>query len=228
LWFATGRQYGNCNVTLRPCRKDCGDVPFGLRWFDELWYGASGEWPYPALIDGAWVNLACGVCSHSCGCSETSEVVLPELAAEIIEVQVDGEVLPFGTGWVIYDSMTLVRADGGRWPMCQDWTITGGPGAWSITARFGEAVPKMGQLAVGELACELLKACLGQDCALPGNVVSIDKQGVGYQFADPVEMFKEGLIGLPLCDRFINAVNPAHVQDRARAFSPDVFKGRVQ
>lgn len=223
LWYATGRQYGNCNALFRPCRRSCPSLPTGLRWYEGA-LGGSG-WPYPALVGGAWVNLACGICSYDCSCSHTSEVRLPEIVDLIVEIEIDGETLP-SSGWAGYDGTTLVRTDGGQWPTCQDWTVTGGPGTWIVTARFGEEVPALGQLAVGVLACELMKACRGEDCDLPDNVVAIDRQGVSYQFANPTEILREGRTGLAIPDQFINSVNPNRLLDRSRVWSPDLVRGR--
>jgi hypothetical protein len=81
--------------------------------------------------------------------------------------------------------------------------------------------PTLGQLAVGELACELLRAIKGEDCRLPANVASLVRQGVEIRMPDPNELLKDGLLGLPLSDRFVLAVNPNRLPARSRVYSVD-------
>src|SRR5688572_26741655 len=71
LWAASGRRYGLCEVTVRPCLRRCG--------------GGSGlPAPYKDA-DGAWRNLsACG-CVEDCSCTELCEVVLPGPVASVTE-----------------------------------------------------------------------------------------------------------------------------------------------
>lgn len=220
LWQATGRRFGNCPVTVRPCRQDCVQFP------PDMGFGA-GVYPYPALIDGRWINLACGICSDDCSCTRASEVILPEPVWSIIEVVVDGVVIPTG-GYVVYDSRRLTRV-GADWPLCQDWTASEGAGTWTITARFGAPVPTLGQQAVGALALELARLCSGLDCGLPLlTVTQVVRQGVTFSTFDPQTLLHNGLTGLFLPDLFIRTYNPVGIRDRARAWSPDRPVPRIQ
>lgn len=226
LWEATGQRFGNCPVTVRPCRNDCPEFPVDMRmwsygqWLDNLW-------PYPTLIGGQWFNIACGSCSGDCSCNSTSEVLLTDPVWQIEEVVVDGVVLVSGADYVLYDGQRLVRV-GGEWPLCQDWHVTGGPGAWSIKARFGAPVPTLGQQANGVLALEIAKSCSGLPCQLPPEVTQVTRQGVTMSRMNASELLKEGLTGLWLPDRFIATYNPHGLIDRARAWSPDVMPPRIQ
>jgi hypothetical protein len=223
LWALSGRQFGRCETTLRPCAADCA----GGELFP--WPGAGG-WPTPALVGGDWVNLACGACPSDCTCTALSEVLLPAPVDEVLEVRVDGalllEVPPVGSapasgGWRVYDARRLVRV-GGRWPRCQQLEAADDqPGTWSVRASYGQPVPELGRLAAGELACEVLRGLRGEDCRLPRNLISLVRQGVSLSFPDPAEQVKAGLVGLPWGDLFIRAFNPGRRRRRARVYDVD-------
>lgn len=211
LWNATGRRFNNCPVTIRPCRAECTPV-------SERDLSLDG-WPHPTLIDGAWLNVACGLCTAGqCSCSTTSEVFLPDYA-RVEGVIVDGVVLGVND-WILYDGQRLVRV-GAEWPLCQDWNVKSGVGAWSVTASFGPELTELGKLAVGILGVEVMKQMCGEDCALPFKAVTVSRRGV------TIQRDADGLTGLTLPDLFIKTENPNKLQDRARAYSPDLQLPRV-
>lgn len=219
LYALTGRQFGFCTVTLRPCRDDCQEAPWpGGDWL--LWPGRQ-IWPQPALIAGLWYNLTCGTCGTNCSCSTISEVTLPAPVTSIVQVRVDGQVLVTGA-YRVDDNRTLVRIDGGTWPRCNDLAKSDAAvGTWSVTAKFGRAVPDLCQLAVGELACELLRAIRGDDCRLPRQLQSLTRQGVSIQFPNVTELLTEGRLGLYLCDLAITTYNAAGLARQSRTFRVD-------
>lgn len=229
LWEATGRKFGNCEVSIRPCRNDCtSQWPQDVIWSDGvLTRGGHWGWPWPSLVGGVWLNLACGMCGGDCSCGTTSEVLLSERLQTIVSMTIDGVSIP-ASGYAVYDGQRLVRADGGTWPMCQDWTVTGGPGAWVINAIFGAPVPTSGELAVGALAIEIARMCSGLDCNLPQWVQRVTRQGVTMERISAQEMMDAGLTGIYLADLFINTWNPSRIQDRARAYSIDHIQARLQ
>lgn len=220
LWALSGHQFGNCEVTLRPCRADCGPR-HGLGW----WGGwPAGAWP---LAHGTftewWWSATCGRCRHGCGCTDADELLLPDRARSVTEVLVDGEVLPEGTGWLLWDGRRLVRTDGERWPLCQDWTVTGGPGTWSVTAVYGSEVPESGRWAVWQLAAEYAKWCQTGECKLPGYTTTVTRQGVTQTFPSIVDLVEHGLTGLALVDRFLDTWNPDRLRGSAQVWNPDDF-----
>lgn len=221
LWALSGRQFGVCTTTVRPCRRTCPDF-FGFGFGVDMY-------PLPALIGGLWYNLTCGVCSGVCSCTELSEAVLPGYVSEIVSVKVDGTPLVTGA-YRVDNGNHLVRTDGGRWPWCNDLSKPDtATGTWSVTAKFGHPVPTAGLLAAGELACELSKS-LAQDttCRLPRSVQSVSRQGVTINYADITKAMAEGSTGLYLVDQFIQAYNPSHLRQRPRVFSVDTPVPRVQ
>lgn len=218
LWGLSGRQFGLCEVTLRPCRKSCSQVPWsgstGLEWAGESWLG-------PALISGAWFNVICDRCTGDCSCSTISEVSLPAPVHEVTQVKVDGDILAT-SAYRLDDSRRLVRTDGDDWPRCNDMALDDTEdGTWSVTADYGIPVPEGGEWAVGELACQLIRARLGEECRLSPQVTQLVRQGVTMEFPSISEMLKDGLTGLYLVDMFIATWNPNGLRRRSGVYSVD-------
>lgn len=217
LWAFTGRQFGLCEVTLRPCRRECRDFPWpGGGWSE--WAGSS--WISPSLISGQWFNVACGRCTRGCSCGELSEILLPAPVHDVVEVKVDGVVVS-GSEYRLDDNRILVSL-GDAWPTCNDLALDDDqPGTWSVTARYGLEVPTGGEWAVGELACELIKAFSDEECRLPRNVSQLVRQGVTIQFPAVSELFAKGQTGLYLVDQFIATWNPSGLRRRSGVYSVD-------
>lgn len=222
LWAMSGRRYGPCPVTVRPCRKACLEAaPLTVRW------GAAGPWiPY---IDstGVWRNASVCGCASSCSCGELCEVKLDGPVFDVTEVVVDGQVL-VPEAYRVDSPGLLVRTDGECWPTCQDMAAPcGEPGTFCVTYRIGLPLDEAAIAAVSELTCELVKACLPPgsrgcgECRLPGNVTRVVRQGVQVDMADPTTIFSEGRTGLPLVDMWLNAVNPYRLHSPSRVLSPD-------
>jgi hypothetical protein len=220
LWGASGRRYGACEVTFRPCARRCHEQPYGGWWWTAGSFHAG--WPY-GPVHGGWVAAVCGSCQSGCACTSAAELVLPGAVQSVSEVSVDGVVLP-ASGYAFYPGPglpRLVRADGGEWPFCQDWSVVAGPGTFEVTAAFGEPVPALGTLAMGEVLPEVLKACTEGECRLPaGTVRAKTRQGVQKVFVDP-EAIRKGRLGLPLTDRFLMFANPEGLTEGAKVWNPD-------
>ncbi|MDJ1137924.1 hypothetical protein [Streptomyces iconiensis] len=217
LWALTGRQFGLCSITLRPCARDCGDG----RMYDDAgppWTARS--WPSAALGGGLWVNLACGGCGSGCSCSRVPEFVLPAPVSSVDEIRIDGAALP-ASAYRLDNNRIVVRTDGGAWPRCNDLSLDDGPGTWSVTATYGQAVPDGAALAMGELACEIGRAADGGDCRLPPGVQQLARQGVTISYPDVGALFEKGRTGLYLVDLFISTWNPGHLRQRSRVYRVD-------
>jgi hypothetical protein len=148
-------------------------------------------------------------------------VELPAPVNSITTVLLDGAAMP-ASGYRVDDNRWLVRTNGGRWPRCNDLTKDDTqPGTWSVTALYGEDVPTGGRIAVGEMACEYLKAMDGQDCSLPPGVTQLARQGVTIELPQPSELFKDGQTGLYTVDAFIASVNPHGLVRRSRVYRVD-------
>lgn len=85
LWAATGRQYGVCTITVRPCgvrRRQSGWEFFGYDWTGGTWI--------PYIFNGQWFNCVCpGICS----CEPRCQVRLMGPVNSIVEVTVGGVVV---------------------------------------------------------------------------------------------------------------------------------------
>ena len=79
----------------------------------------------------------------------------------------------------------------------------------------------MGELAMGEVACEILKALQGKDCRLPNNAISVTRQGVNVQLGDSARLFEQMRLGLPVTDMFLMQSNPARLHSRSTVHTPD-------
>lgn len=211
LWHRTKRRFGLCEVTLRPCRRECPSVSFGFGFGGFQLHSPFMTWPFPVLHAGTFINLACGSCGDNCSCGVVHEVVLPYPVAEIVAVVIDGIVLP-DSAYRVDNHRLLVRVDGEDWPLCNDLALEDSEvGTWSVTATYGLAVPPLAQLAVGQLASAIFKACAGaKDCPLPATTVrQITRQGVTKVFFDADSAFAKGKIGLYYPDLFIHTYNPS-------------------
>jgi hypothetical protein len=213
LWARTKRRFGLCSMKLRPCGRDCFD---SWPWIPRRgWYNVGGyswPWPQPALIGGKWFNITCGSCSSGCSCSRVEEVVLPYPVADVTEVKVDGVVM-HPDRYRIDDWRLLVRLDGEAWPRCNDLNLDDDQiGTWSVTARYGTEVPQLGKLAVGELATEIARSCMGgSGCKLPASTVKqVTRQGVTKVFFDAESAYAGGSLGLRWSDMFIKTFNPTN------------------
>lgn len=219
LWALTGRQFGTCTTTLRPCRQDCTESwPHG-GW--DMW-GLPTTYGYGYLDGMYWYPLGCGGCnSGSCGCERVAETRLPDVVSSVTQVKIDGAVLS-PSAYRVDNNRLLVRTDGQQWPRCNNLNKNDtDTGTWSVTAVYGQDVPEGGKLAAGELACEILKAMRGEDCRLPAGVTQLVRQGVTISVPDFGDILMHGRTGLYLCDMFIMSENPGHLRQRGRVYSVD-------
>lgn len=221
----TGQQFSQCPVKVRPCGRACGwrggymTYPVGSMSAS----GLGAPWMVPYIgAGGVWRNCAC---AGACSCRARCEAYLPGPIADLVEVKVDGLVIDPALYRLDYaNGPVLVRLDGECWPECQNLDLTDDePDTWSVTYRPGVPLPRMGELAAGKLACEYARACAGDaGCALPSQLVSMSRNGIEVQVADPATLLENGLTGIPDVDLFVKAVNPARLTRRPRVLSHDV------
>jgi len=223
LWIATGRQYGECPVTVRPCNRD------DLARCDT----AYAQWPpYPMPQFGtigpdSYLLLHCSSCgTTSCECATYPTVTLPHRnVTSVTNVTIDGVTLDPADYRL--NGRRLLRLDDTAWPTCQDWGVDNGQvGSWSVTYRHGSPVPVGGQIAAGVLTCELVKACEGSDdCLLPRRIQEVTRQGVTAVFTDPNQYAIDGLFGIFEIDSWIQSVNPNRMARKPRLIRADQPRG---
>lgn len=217
LWALSGRRFGLCSLTVRPCRRP--DWEAWLRWERLTDQGL----PY-----GSLAIALCGCVGWGCGCVPSgAELSLPGPVHAVTKVVVDGEELP-AAAYAVYERRWLVRVDGKAWPTRQDLRVADDqPGGWAVTYERGVPVPKAGRVAAGVYACEVAKAMAADGtCRLPRRVQSVVRQGVQQTFTDPVRLARDGLTGLPEVDQWLGTVNPYRLPRDTVVWSPDLDRGR--
>lgn len=225
LYQASGQWFGLCAVTIRPCRRDCAE---GWTGFTDWWPGtgvpfaSSGGGPRPWWFNGTWYNVCSSGCGDTCSCTTLDEALLPAPTRDVLEVMMDGEIMDPSL-YRVDENRKLVRLDGGLWPLCQDMAKDDSqPGTWSVTVTVGETVPPLAQRALGQLAMEFVKDCLGEDCLIPWEVTSVSRQGVSYQFGgvdDSRNILTQ--MGLRFVDLFLATYNPGQLTTRGKVYDVD-------
>lgn len=199
LWSLTGRRFGVCSRTIRPCRKACAEQ-YGIVW-------QYGQY-MPYIVNGEWYNASpCG-CRQDCSCTELCEVFLPGPVYSVSSVLIDGQVLDSDAYRVDAPGL-LVRQDGGCFPACQALDLPPGEdGTFVVTYQYGIPLTEDAKAAVSEYTSELVKRCLpGCDCRLTDT--------------DLEEAAAGGLTSLPFVDGWIRSVNPYGLPSQPRVMSPD-------
>ena len=208
LWNWTGKVFGTCEVTVRPCRLGCNPNTTyrGIAGSGSAMPTVGGLWE-PALVGGSWMNLRCGGCVTVCSCDAVASVRLPGPVVDIVEVRLAGEAMAPGS-YRVDDRSLLVRDDGGRWPSCQDMGVPEGEeGTWSVTYTWGIPVPAHGQLAAGTLACEMAKARTGDaSCLLPQRMQTVVREGITVDVLDPFDGLDDGKTGIWLVDSWVESI----------------------
>lgn len=216
LYALSGRQYGLCEVTVRPCSKPCAEgisFPSG---------GPAFPW-VPVLSGGVWTNLSCG-CRTACSCTTVCEALLPGPVDSVSEVKLNGVVLTEEEDYRVDNRRSLVRLGGECWPKCQDMNKPDTEdNTWSVTYLKGLPLPEAGRSALSEFACELCLGCTGDNkCRLPSRVTSIQRLGVTMALLDPMTFIDYGRTGLYSVDLWLKTVNPLARSRGAAVMSPDV------
>ena len=218
MWATTGRRFGLCERTVRPC----GGYTSAWNLGGGSFY-SEGAW-VPYIFNGVWRN--CSGCGNSgfgcCTCAPACEVWLPGPVHSIpaTGVSQDGEIVPVDA-WRVDEAQWLVRTDGDCWPLCQDFNLDEGAGVFTVTYFKGLEVPGVLLRAAGELACEYAKSCLGAPCQLPQRMTSLSRQGVSVSLVDVDLMLRNGLTGLTTVDQVIRSFNPYGLTSKMRVSSPD-------
>jgi len=215
IWAATGRRFGLCSRTVRPCGQQATNVPSGYYWGEGTWF--------PYIFNGVWRN--CTGCLGSslgcCTCEPDCQVWLEPPVYWVDLVTVSGSVVATGA-WRVDNGQWLVRTDGTCWPTCQDFNVDAGNNTMFVTYRRGLPQPAVLARAAGELACEWARSCVGSLCRLPQRVTSIARQGVSISLADAEAMLRNGLTGINTVDQVITRLNPYGLVSAMKVASPDL------
>lgn len=231
IWASTGRRFGLCTKTVRPCRRDCEDCggTWGYYWSDGTWM--------PYLFNGQWRNCFCGSGDGCNTCRPACQVWLEPPVYSITSVYFSGSGIIDPSTYRVDDYQWLVRqgpavtGSGATdcWPIMNNFNFpASGAGepfdnsAWQVTYQQGIPFPSILSQAAGELACEYAKLCLGQTCRLPSRMTSLSRQGVTVSMVSVEELLDNGLTGITTVDNVIRAFNPYRLVSRMKIASPDL------
>ncbi|HSJ75009.1 MAG TPA: hypothetical protein VK899_02320 [Gemmatimonadales bacterium] len=217
VWAATGRRFGLCEKTVRPCGRTQSTMLNAAGY-----YWSEGTWQ-PYVFNGLWRNCAgCGAGFGCCTCEPTCQVWLPGPIYSIpaTGITVGADIIPVDA-WRVDNGQWLVRTDGDCWPQCQDFDTDAGDTFFQVTYFKGIPVPSVLAQAAGELACEWAKSCLGAPCRLPQRVTSLSRQGVSVSLPDVSQLLEHGLTGVPTVDQLIRSFNPYGLTSAMGIASPD-------
>ena len=212
MYARTGRQFGLCPVTVRPCLKTAcngrGNWMFWA-WSGSLWT--------PYIWNGTWYNC---FCADVCCCEPRCQVQLAGPVNSIVEVTISGVPVDPAT-YRVDDYQWLVRQGGECWPTCPNMdNASGGTDVWEVTYMRGRPVPDDVLAATAILACEYVKFCRGDSsCRLNSRVTAMIRQDVSIQFVPPDTMLSLGLTGVGIVDEIITSHNPAGLKYQPRVFS---------
>jgi hypothetical protein len=218
IWSASGRQFGLCDVTVRPCWTPQQPL---YQAFPVGYYG-EGYWSLQGAPGGVVVFAAGGcACNSACLC-QPPQIALPGPVDSITEVAINGVVLGAGA-YRVDNGSYLVRTDGQMWPNTQDLSaVDGAANTWHVRYQQGQAVPDDLNDAAGLYACQLGMALTGGTCQLPNRVQEITRAGVSIQYVDTGDYLKEGRTGYDQVDTILHSYNPYGLVQRVRVLSPDL------
>lgn len=224
LWAATGRRYGLCSMSVRPCRRDCESGEQGFFW-------SYGTW-VPYILNGVWRNCWCGFGAGCGSCNASCQVWLPGPVDSVVEVVKNGEVvdpstyrldLSDGAYWLVRQHTG--DEDNDCWPECQDFDRPlGEEDTWSVRYLKGIAVPAALLDAAAILAVEWARGCNGGTCRLPQRIQSLTRQGVTVSMVDIDSLLDRGLTGITEVDQVITANNPHAIKGRPRLASVETTR----
>lgn len=220
LYFLTGGAFGTCEATYRPC---VANPPSQYASYN------SGRAYPPGLLTNrftpsTWRDLAC---SGSCDSNNTL-LTLPIYPIQSIRDVTVGDISYDPALFEILNRRTIAWQAGEphHWPLAQNLSQPlGSPNTWSITLAFGHPLPPDTATVTGLYACELAKLFTDQECALPGAVTNLSRQGITFQFVPP-DYIDRGLLGYDPADRFVLNLNPHRLRSRASASSIDTLAAR--
>ncbi len=209
---------GICQRTVRPCSPTCG-CPWQVLSRGHIVWNWNLVDPLYGYGYGAW-----GCSGDRCGCRPLSRTLLAGYVQEILEVLIDGDVVDPATyrvdrnRWLVRVRPNADDETWEHWPGCQNMDLPETEdGTWAVTYTYGREAPVAAQKAAAQLACEIYKQCVGEECGLPEGTTRVIRQGlvvekpafIGWAFEKGGRSIPRGWkTNIPLVDAFLNAYNP--------------------
>jgi hypothetical protein len=225
LWSSTGRQFGECELTVRPCGKWDGNAWWG-GW---MWGFYNTGWSWGGyLFEGSLADCGCWSGGNGwCDCTPANQIWLPGPVSQIVSVNQNGTTVD-PTTYRVDDFQWLVRTSTAgsstvnEWPWRQNYNVNSGSAdTLTVVYKRGRPVPPPLLMGAGQLASQYARACMNADCALPARVQSVVRQNVSIHAVPLESMLKFGLTGLPIVDQLIRAYNPYGLPWATTILSPD-------
>ncbi len=226
LWGATGRRYGLCKRTVRPC--------YAGRRVEHSFYNPA-EYQHPVLattLGGVTLYRAPLV---GCGCS-IPELILDGPVAIVERIVADGVDVPLASLKIKTAGRNarraVLRVDGESWPCCNDLNedpTVANPGsscpAWQVTYWQGRAVPALAQEMAGILAEQFGRARCEADCDnnMVAGLTRVSRRGVTKEYNQDLIKDPNGAMrtGIDLVDSWLRTVNPNKLKRRPRIVRAD-------
>jgi hypothetical protein len=212
LWSLTARRFGTRSVVDRPASLPAGGAACGM---------------YPSYLQSVYGPLGWGGLGGWTGLPpEVIELQGPAVAVTQVSItDSDGLTAVLATNAYRLEGNYLIRQDGGVWPLGQNMVAAlGQANTWAVTYNRGYQVPLAGQVAMGLLICEFLKALrMDKSCRLPANVTAATRSGVSVTLDLTKAMRTTGVAEV---DRWVTSVNPNGRQGPGQVWSPDVRRNQ--
>lgn len=108
-----------------------------------------------------------------------------------------------------------------------NWASSAQDTLYRLTYRFVSTVTPTAQAMVLHYAHEFFLWLSGNEneCDLPENVTSIDREGLGIQLATPQDFLDRGRTGLAKIDTWLAQINPKRSLRPSQVFTPDAPPG---
>lgn len=179
---------------------DGASSPVAYSWSDDQLIDAATNllfrrtcFRYPGVCTRTIIPCVCHQVLCLCSRYEPEIALTSEYPILSVTSVVENGVTLDPTAYRLDENARLVRLNDLRWST--DYR------AIQITYTTGRDAPIEIQLAASELACELKKACSGDDsCSLPAHVKSVSRRGVQIEVNDVIAMMMSGLTGNPIID----------------------------
>jgi len=217
--------------------RPCGENPCGFQVLSRGFIVPPVDWYY-GYPGWGWNGWGWYWDHNSgCGCVPLDRIHLAGYPVrEILEVKIDGVVVPEAFNWRLDKRRFLTRmadANGNaqRWPACQrldepDTEI----GTFSVRYAYGQDPPLLGALAAAQVGCEIYRARNGDECSLPAGTVRVTRQGVMIDKLATLGWFRSKergwQTGLGIVDAFLNGANPYGLTRRPMMMAPGQRRNR--
>lgn len=129
-----------------------------------------------------------------------------------------GNAVQVSTQSGVYGSTPLWRTN---------WNTGSQGDVYRLTYRFASTVTPLAQVMVLHYARQFFLWLTGDEneCDLPENVTSIDREGLGITLATPQDFLDRGRTGLAKIDTWLSQVNAKRSLRPSQVFTPDAPPG---